>query len=333
MKEQILTSALAGALGDALGYGVEFFTYSNIVRRFGEDGITNPILLDDTFQISDDTQMTLFTLDALLSNTEDITYTTYLYYLDWLKTQNESPNITDRDAIPSSRLLKIDQLFSERAPGISCITALSSGRIGSIENPINNSKGCGGIMRVAPIAWSYATSQLSVHEISMLAANNSALTHGHELGYISSYTFVNALVRILRKQGDVESSIVYAIDDTVNYFTEAKHLSEYTDLLSLAIQLSKENELPDYKYISKLGEGWVAEETLAIAIYCALKYPTSIDAALIAAVNHSGDSDSCASVCGQLLGASLTTSSLNPEWLEHLEFKDLIVQLVNELCD
>ena len=46
----------------------------------------------------------------------------------------------------------------------------------------------------------------------------------------------------------------------------------------------------------------MAEETLAIAVYCALKYEQDFDRAVIAAVNHNGDSDSTGAVCGNLLG-------------------------------
>ena len=47
------------------------------------------------------------------------------------------------------------ELYSRRAPGGTCLSAIIQGNPGSVNNPINNSKGCGGIMRVAPLALHY----------------------------------------------------------------------------------------------------------------------------------------------------------------------------------
>ena len=59
-------------------------------------------------------------------------------------------------------------------------------------------------------------------------------------------------------------------------FTHRQHLSEQIDLIDKAIALSKEN-IDDLEAIRELGQGWVAEETLAIAIYCSLKYSDDFD--------------------------------------------------------
>ena len=50
----------------------------------------------------------------------------------------------------------------------------------TIKNPINNSKGCGGVMRVAPIGLMY-----NKKEAFRLGCDCAALTHGHPSGYIS----------------------------------------------------------------------------------------------------------------------------------------------------
>ena len=58
--------------------------------------------------------------------------------------------------------------------------------------------------------------------------------------------------------------------------------------LRKAIDLVDQNIEP-YKAVTQLGEGWVGEEALAIALYCALRYPKDFKKALCLAVNHSGD--------------------------------------------
>ena len=58
------------------------------------------------------------------------------------------------------------------------------------------------------------------------------------------------------------------------------------------------SDISDADAIRELGEGWVAEETWAIALYSAIRHIDSVEDAIIASVNHDGDSDSTGSVCG-----------------------------------
>ena len=97
-----------------------------------------------------------------------------------------------------------------------------------------------------------------------------------------------------------------------------------------AIRLSRE-DLDDLDAIYKIGQGWVAEETLAIAIYCALKYSNDFEKAIIASVNHSGDSDSTGSVTGNILGAYLGLSKIPQKFLDNLELKDVITEIADDL--
>ena len=102
------------------------------------------------------------------------------------------------------------------------------------------------------------------------------------------------------------------------------------DLIDKAIELS-ENDLDDLENIRYLGEGWVAEETLAIAVYCALKYSNDFEKAIVASVNHSGDSDSTGSVTGNILGAYLGLSAIPQKYLDKLELKDVITEIADDL--
>ncbi len=79
------------------------------------------------------------------------------------------------------------------------------------------------------------------------------------------------------------------------------------------------------------GEGWVAEETLPIAVYCALRHKNDFDKAVVAAVNHGGDSDSTGAVTGNILGAHLGASGIPEKFLTHLELKDTILEIADDL--
>ena len=79
---------LGGAIGDSLGYPVEFLKMDEIIEEYGKDGITKQKLYNNKALVSDDTQMTLFTMEGLIQEGEDILDSIYNAYLDWLKTQH-----------------------------------------------------------------------------------------------------------------------------------------------------------------------------------------------------------------------------------------------------
>ena len=114
-------------------------------------------------------------------------------------------------------------------------------------------------------------------------------------------------------------------------FSNAEHISYFTTLMNRAVRLAGE-DLDDLDAIHQLGQGWVAEETLAIAVYCAIKYETDFDKALIAAVNHEGDSDSTGAVTGNILGAKLGYDAIPQKYKNDLELHDVIVEIADDLC-
>lgn len=328
---------IGGAAGDALGYAVEFLEDKEIFQKYGIHGITEYDFVNGVAQISDDTQMTLFTANGLLLSTthgkiQGIIegYTSYIAqcYLDWLKTQSaekqgyEKPDYAWLGNVPA--------MNHSRAPGLTCIHSLMEGT-GSIAEPKNDSKGCGGVMRVAPIGLYFEGKGYSSLEIDLIGAEAAALTHGHELGYISAAALVHIINIIAHRP---EATLQYAVEDSIcavsELFPKAESLNALLALMQRAIELSKKN-LKDLDAIRELGEGWVAEETLAIAVYCALKYQDDFNKALIAAVNHSGDSDSTGAVTGNILGAYLGLSRIPPKYLDRLELKNVILEIADDL--
>jgi uncharacterized membrane protein len=90
---------LGGAVGDALGAPVEFMSRSEIVDRFGEDGIRDMAsAYGKVGAITDDTQMTLFTADGALRSyvrwsLRGICHppsVIHVAYLRWLHTQGRA---------------------------------------------------------------------------------------------------------------------------------------------------------------------------------------------------------------------------------------------------
>ena len=217
---------------------------------------------------------------------------------------------------------------------MTCMDALSSslkGSMGTIEDPINYSKGCGGVMRVAPIGIYFGGKSITIEEVDMIGAEAAAITHGHELGYISAAALVHIIHLISHNKDILLSDAVRDMITTMPVlFRGAKHIGEFVRLMEKAVKLS-ESDIPDIDAIHALGEGWVAEETLAIAIYCALKYPDNFEKAIVTSVNHRGDSDSTGAVTGNILGAYLGMKAIPPKYLHELELKDIILEIANDL--
>lgn len=328
---------VGGAAGDALGYAVEFMSIASIVDRYGSNGITEYDLQYGKALISDDTQMTMFTATGLLLGTTRGMmrgvmgdYSSYISssYCDWLRTQTERYPLLG--ASHYSWLVNIPELFNKRSPGNTCFSALRQGGKGTIENPINNSKGCGGIMRVAPIGLYFNDKTLGIEDIDRIGAEAAALTHGHELGYIPAAAFVHIIHRISECGDSIIDAVTNAVAAIPDLFPNSVHMSEFIALIDKAIELS-DSDLNDLDAIHQLGKGWVAEETLAIAVYCALKYSDDFKKGIIASVNHGGDSDSTGAVTGNILGASLGYDAVPEQFIKNLELKDVIIELAEDL--
>lgn len=333
---------IGGAAGDALGYAVEFVSEKVIFGKYGKNGITEYILHNGKALISDDTQMTMFTATALLDDItkeclktgkDNLTDILREGYKGWFITQTAPfpVNIIGNSA-RYSWLMNMPQIFRNRAPGNTCMTVLGSRKKGTLQNTVNNSKGCGGVMRVAPIALYFARfNNLKQEKIDLIGAEAAAITHGHELGYIPAAALVHIISLLIK---DDSLSILQAVNDSIaamqKLFQKYEHIGYFTELMNKAVGLAQ-SDCSDLEAIHQLGEGWVAEETLAVAAYCAIKYQNNFEKAICTAVNHNGDSDSTGSVCGNILGAYTGYEAIPQKFKTDLEFHNVLLELANDL--
>lgn len=330
---------VGGAAGDALGYAVEFNDTAEIFEKYGKDGITEFELHQGKALISDDTQMTLFTASGLLlgSYAKKIlkSENTYEYFIncaykDWYRTQIENYPLEDGKRF--SWLSQNPELFFDRSAGTSCMASMRKGGGGTIANPLNDSKGCGGIMRIAPIALYFLDRDMSIEEIDMLAAKTAALTHGHPLGYMPAAGLAHIIASLASEEEPKLLDVVEDMKDTMKLlFSDEPELNKMIELIDKAIALAERKDIDDKKAIHKIGEGWVAEETLAIGVYCALKYENDYEKAIIAAVNHRGDSDSTGAVTGNIVGAAVGFPFIPDKFVDDLELKDTIIEMADDL--
>ncbi len=330
LRGRIRGCLLAGAVGDALGAPVEFdASLDEIRRRFGPEGLREPApAYGRVGAITDDSQLTLFTAEGLvlaavggaLPERSSVVRNVHRAYLRWLRTQGEYSRHPTFERTSEGWLLAVPALHARRAPGATCLSALASDRMGRVEHPLNTSKGCGGLMRVAPVGLA-----LAADDPFGLGCDIAALTHGHPSGYLAAGFFAHVIRELV-----TGASLEAACQEAGEELRRRPHHEECTSAVERALALAKRGSR-DPEAVASLGQGWIAEEALAIALYCALGAP-DFESALRLAVNHGGDSDSTGSLTGNLLGAALSEGVIPARWLGVLELREEIERMADELC-
>ena len=326
LATRILGCVLGGAIGDAFGYEVEFDSLSAIRARFGPDGIRRPVFHQGRLLVSDDTQMSLFTAEGLLralraedrATDDAVVGEIRAAYLDWLLTQGASWNGWQ----PRGRLARVPALRQSRAPGNTCMSALSAGGRGTTAARINDSKGCGGVMRTAPIG---LVASWDAHRAFDVGAGAAAITHGHPSGYLSGGA-IAAMVRLLIGGASLEDAAGQAAELAAAWDDSDETVTAIRNALGLARTGSQSHE----GAIRSLGQGWVGEEALAIGLYAALVGGSFVEALAIAA-NHDGDSDSTASIAGQLYGAWRAIGEIPHGWVRRIDVIEPLYEIMDGL--
>lgn len=342
---------VGGAIGDALGYPVEFMDYLSILSYFGPEGITRYQLRDGIALFSDDTQMTLFTATGLLAAESELnvlgtgdagSWARHVasHYIDWYWTQNLQPGKRH-----CSWLFEVPGLHSRRAPGNTCLGSLRN-IVRGIDQQ-NNSKGCGGVMRAAPVALcNNLRESMDADFMYTLGGAVADITHNHPLGFMPAAMLVMLLDKISKcgqtpDHGLLEKLVLTCVleigkvrlhdpDDPGTYDKYPEAVGTLGKLMMLAVDFAN-GDRPDEECIRGLGEGWTGEEALAIAVYCALRHTDSFEDAVVAAVNHSGDSDSTGSVCGNIMGLIHGYDAIPEHFKQHLELLPVLEEVATDL--
>ena len=338
--DRYLGCLLGGALGDALGYPVEFVrSAAEIVRRHGEGAPERLDYAGRPALISDDTQMTLFTAEGLIRGKLrwadrgfcNLTGCMHRAYLRWRLTQGEGPppageaSVDDGGHITSGWLWREPRLWHRRDPGETCLSALASEKEATVEAPPNDRKGCGAVMRSAPFGLVMYDREGAFRE----ARDAAVLTHGHPSGYLSAAYFASVVFDVSRGMPLGE-----AMREADGLLARETGHEESAAIIAQVRTLAAAGR-PTVGSIEAIGEGWVAEEALGIALLCALTVtdssPRAVAESLWRSVAHAGDSDSTGSLTGNLLGAMFGVECLPTAWLNALELRDVTERLARDL--
>lgn len=313
------SSLLGGALGDSLGAEIEFLSL-DAIRRLYPDGLTDLPPHDGLRgAITDDTQMTIFTAEGLIrahirAALRGICHPPSVVHhalLRWYRTQGGTPRIeTDTVGLITDR-----RLWARRAPGLTCLSALAeSPSLSAVAK--NASKGCGTIMRVAPVALMVPRDQ-----VRSIAIDTSALTHGHPTGQLAAAAWAEMLADVATGANLEETAATIA-----GQYERLENGHETARAIRKALDAPRDGS-PET--VEVLGRGWTAEEALSIALYAALA-GKSFHEGLQIAVMHGGDSDSTGAIAGNMLGLVDPAAALHHRWAAVIEGADIMSRLVRD---
>jgi ADP-ribosylglycohydrolase len=332
-------SLLGGAIGDALGGPVEFWDTARILAECGDAGVREYVAervggQDVHGRITDDTQMTLFTMEGLIRASvrtdRGLGFTIGVVdhaYDRWLDTQELSGPDGSRDGW----LQDEKWLYSRRAPGNTCLSALHAKRQGEKPMPKfglearNDSKGCGGVMRSAPFGWVPQEWAPSFDSNFEAAAEAAGYTHGHPTGKLASGALAVIVAALM--QGH---QLRAAVDEALTVLEGKRDHDETSAALRAALAAVGRPTTPET--VESLGGGWIAEEALAIGVFAARSCPEpeQFVEALALAVTHSGDSDSTGAICGNILGALHGEGAIPAELAFELEGRGAMLELADD---
>jgi ADP-ribosylglycohydrolase len=323
------TGSLYGlALGDALGAPTEFMGFESIVSRYGPLGPEEPPRRGGLARVTDDTQMALAVGEALLdagAPVEPVGLEVALRrtFVEWLR----SPD-------------------NNRAPGNTCLQACAGleARMPWTRATVQNSKGCGANMRVAPVA---LVPGLTDEERAAAAQFQAALTHGHPTALAASDLTARAVWELanvaspsglparLREYAQSQREVYHAGRlDTLWQRPGVRSPEEFIsrgwdECLAVLDRLDAALAQPDRESDPCLitGAGWIAEEAFATGLLCFLLFPDEPVLAIRRGAASGGDSDSIACLAGAFAGACHGVDAWPPEWREGIEYRQRIERL------
>ncbi len=204
-------------MGDSLGYAVEFDSIAAIRARYGSGGLTSFAQLDGRSHFSDDTQMTLYTVDGLVEALEwandglaaDEIACLWLAYLRWLATQDVA--VASSAPVPQPRWIDAQEVLRHRrAPGNACLSGLATGGNGNSctagQRRLQRLRHCDAFcppVRTHP-------PHISREAVYKLSSDAASLTHGHPSARLSAAAF-SLLIHNIVAGSDIRTSAIEAL--------------------------------------------------------------------------------------------------------------------------
>ncbi len=328
MRQKIYDAFFGQAIGDAAGVPLEFTSperdecYVPVTEMIGWGSHHQPA---GTW--SDDTSMTLATLDALSESGEAPDYDRIM--------QNFTSWYLAADYTATGEVFDI---------GVTCGSAIDKYRYGhgALNCGMNSESACGngGLMRIMPaLFWCLAKNGPGVieHEKSRKVIHMlTALTHAHPRCLVASGLYLAACEELL----DVKRNCGAAPSEDVKSEALLKGFARARKVYEAIPELAA--ELP---YFSRIFDGDFAKapraeikssgyvlHTIEAAVWCFLGTDSYKDC-IIRAINLGHDADTVAEVAGGFAGLYYGQDEIPASWYETLLASDMIRTLCDRFAD
>ena len=301
----IKSAILGHAVGDALGVPVEF--------QYREDLEKNPVTSMRGFGTfpypagtwSDDTSMTLATLDSLANGIDYHDLMTK--FCEWLEHAKYTPAGVTFGVGGSTKKSLLVYLINDE-PALKC------GQKHEWDN------GNGSLMRIVPLVLYLFYSELNklpIDEKMTYVHNVSALTHAHSRAKIGCGIYAFVLTELLLDKS--REAVYRGISKAAEFYANEPEAEKYSRILTNDIAVLSRKDI--------CGSGYVVD-CLESALWCLLTTDNYRDCVL-KAVNLGEDTDTTAAVAGGLAGVMYGYSNIPQEWIDTLIKRDYI----EELCE
>ena len=300
MIDKIRGYIYGSAYGDALGAPIEFLSHEAIIHRYGPDGINEPIVRANW---TDDTEIMMAVGKGIIAektdNFEIIMTNVAKQFIKWLGNTG-------------------------LAPGMTCLTACQTLKRGKNwkESGIVDSKGCGSAMRSGILGFLFEDKEA----LKVVAHNVGIITHGHIDADVAAQAA--ALLVYYAKHEIAIQEYPRLLRNDIGGLSE-----KFDNLLNVVEKLIRDSDIDDVAALGIIGQGWVGDEAVLMALYCILKYPDDYPKVLRTAVNITGDSDSIGAIAEGIMGTKIGFEKLPKEWKDRLIEKERLEAFIKLLED
>lgn len=313
LKDKIKGAIVGGAIGDAFGMPYEGLSKDQIKQFYGN---ISPDYKDSVHSrhtkglkrgsYTDDTQLTLATIDSLLEKQDDV------------DVQDMGERFTnlykDKKLIGAGRSTKF--ALKNILKGVS-----------AYESGLEDAYGCGAAMRIAPVAML----PTSGHERDHIFYDVAGITHRNVIGFESAYMYGETAAGII-----FHKDFVNRFEPNIKFISRSLGIDPELKDFSVSEKINNNIEYLDESMevlASRIGTSGLANESVVYAMFSFAKEQNDFEKLLVQSVEQGGDTDSIASMAATLFGAHNGFSKLPNKYVINLQNTHEIQEKADQFAD
>ena len=301
--KKIIDGIIGFAIGDALGVPAEFKSRDELKMNPIIDMVGGGSHNQVKGSFSDDTSMTLSTLDSIIEKQAIDTNDMADKFLKWYRNgeYTATGKLFDIGRTTIQALVKYELNIDK---------AINCGGVGEYDN------GNGSLMRILPVVYYIYYKKIDNEiEIYNIVKEVSSITHAHEISVLGCYVYTRYCLLLLEGNDKFEA---YKKLQQLNYSIFSENtLNKYERILKEDISPKSEDDISSSGYVVS---------TLEAVMWLFLN-SKDYNSTILKAVNLGNDTDTIAAIAGSLLGIYYGLNSIKDKWKLSLKKHDYIIDL------